>query len=107
MKPTIEYRPKGPLTKRQVAQKIAEGSSGAISRGLPSGAKPVGTAKPAETQTFTGYGSQFTTLTPVAKRREYLKLAARERRKREAAAARELGITVAEYRVRKSKGEFK
>lgn len=41
------------------------------------------------------------------KRKTYLKLKARERRKRERAAADKLGITVAEYRFRRGKGEFK
>lgn len=36
-------------------------------------------------------------------RKEYLKLKARERRKRERAEADRLGITVAEYRVEKSR----
>lgn len=37
-----------------------------------------------------------------AKRKEYLMLKARDRRKRETAAAKEVGITVQEYRVMKS-----
>lgn len=45
-------------------------------------------------------------LAQVLARRNYHKLKARERRKRERAAADRLGMTVAEYRFRKSKGEL-
>lgn len=75
MKPPIEFRPKARVAQRKERR---------VPNPRAAGSNPAPSAK------------------PKLDRKTYLKLAARDRRKRERAEADKLGITVKEYRQKKS-----